>query len=108
MNDIADKLTELLNDPSGMERLKKTAEELFSRSDSGEANNVEADGSPLPDIDPSMLSALVKGLGSGSDSRSELLLALKPHLSADRQKRVDNAVRLLKLIPLLPMLKQFI
>ena len=43
---------------------------------------------------------------SGNDSRSGLLLALKPHLSDERQKRVDKAVKILKLVSLMPILKE--
>ena len=114
MNDIADKLTQLLNDPEGMERIKRAAESLLS-GDKKEETAAEPEPSfnmsdfNMPDIDPSMIATLISTLGSAQpDGRSELLLALKPHLSAERQKRVDNAVRILKLIPLLPLVKQFI
>ena len=40
------------------------------------------------------------------DDRTRLLLSLKPHLSQERQQRVDQAVKLLKLITLLPLIRE--
>ena len=50
----------------------------------------------------SVISRLKSG---GDDSRANLLLALKPHLSAPRREKVDTAIKLLKIIDLLPFLK---
>jgi hypothetical protein len=46
------------------------------------------------------------GAFSQSDKNSELLLALKPHLSAERQQKVDKAIKLLKLIAVWNMAKE--
>lgn len=39
-------------------------------------------------------------------SNIELLMALKPRLSAQRAKKVDDAVRVMQLIQFLPLLKE--
>ncbi len=104
MDNIADKLTELLNNPEGMEKIKKMADSLLSDSKTEEKN--ESSGF---DIDPSALMGVISALNhSAPDNRASLLLALKPHLSDERQHRVDSAVKLLKLASLLPLVKQFI
>lgn len=39
------------------------------------------------------------------DDRTQLLLALKPHLSPARRERVDQAVKILRILDILPLLK---
>lgn len=65
-------------------------------------------GLSLPDgFDPMKMIGLISALSSGGDDkRAGLLLALKPHLSKERQIRVDKAVKLLKIASLLPVLKE--
>lgn len=41
-----------------------------------------------------------------SDDRAQLLLALRPHLSEERRHRVDKAVKILKLVSLVPIFKE--
>ena len=113
MDDMAAKLTELLSDPQGMEKIKSVASSLFGGSTGGEqppGEQPQADvSSLLQNIDPGMISGLLSTLGNGAgDERVNLLVALRPHLSPKRQERVDNAVKLLKLMPLMPLVKQLI
>lgn len=42
----------------------------------------------------------------GSDKNSDLLCALKPHLSAKKQDKVDKAVKIMKLIAIFNVLKE--
>lgn len=42
---------------------------------------------------------------SQEDRNTDLLRALKPHFSPDRAKKVDDAIRILQLIRLLPLVK---
>lgn len=112
--DIADQVTSLLNSPDAMEKIRSVAAGLF--------------GGEEPSPPPSASPANSKGLataellqnaenmgnimrfvsllnGQASDRRVELLLALKPHLSEERGKKVDKAISILKLYSLLPILK---
>lgn len=108
-NNIANKLTELLNDPSGMERIKNIASSLFENGVSNQIEKNVESNSIIPDIDPLMIMNLISALNNKeNDNRANLLLALKPHLSEQRQERVDSAVKLLKLFSLLPLMKQII
>lgn len=65
---------------------------------------------PLGSIDMNMimnLQKMVGGLSGGAnDKNAALLLALKPHFSEKRQEKVDKALTLMKLVALLPMLKE--
>ncbi len=114
MDDISQKLAELLNDPESLNRVKEMAENILGKE------NKETEKSSIPqsdmgsifgniDIDPIQIGkimSVMSRLKSGQvDNRSNLLLALKPHLSEPRREKVDTAIKLLKLIDLLPLLK---
>ena len=102
MDDLSEKLSSLLNDPEGMERIKSMAQNLLGskteQSPSPEANDL--------DIDIGALSGILKKMkGAGSnDSRIALLLALKPNLSKEKQVKVDSAIKILRLLELAPLL----
>lgn len=62
---------------------------------------------PLPGLDMSALMGLQRAFSAFSaDKNTALLLALKPSLSPERQKKVDDAVRILQLLKLLPLIKE--
>lgn len=41
-----------------------------------------------------------------SDKNTQLLLALKPHLRPENRQKVDNALKLMKIMNILPILKE--
>ncbi len=52
------------------------------------------------------IAGLMSKLGNtGNDPRCQLISALKPMLSPEKRKRADEAVRIIKLIDILPVLK---
>lgn len=113
MEDMAGKISELLSDPDGMSKIMAVAESLFKSDDSKNPPTSEPDTAPsggfsLPDgFDITKIMGLMSAFNSHqNDRRSELLLALKPHLSSERRERVDKAVKLLKIVSLLPLLKE--
>ena len=64
-------------------------------------------GDFLKNIDVGMLMRVQQMLSdNGDDKNANLLLAIKPHLSDERQARVDNAIRMMKLTRLLPLIKE--
>lgn len=102
MDEINDKLSKILNDPDSMEKVRQMAESILGEEESA------ADDISLPDMDPAIISkiaGIVQKLNTGGDTRSALLLALKPLVSKRRQKKVDTAIKLLRLIDILPYLK---
>lgn len=115
MDDLNERLAELLNDPESMNRVRAMAENLLG----SQSQKKPSDSPPTPtadagsifggDIDPAMIGKIMSVLSrlknSSDDSRSNLLLALKPLLSAPRREKVDTAVKLLKLIDLLPLIR---
>ncbi len=114
MDDMAGKISELLSDPEGMKKIQAMASALFGKDEEAsdqqpkeETKELEG-GLSLPEgFDPLKLMNIFSALKNDkTDERATLLLALRPHLSAERQERVDKAVKLLKLASLLPLIKQ--
>lgn len=128
MDDLSGILSGILNSPEGIENLKKAAEALLSdkakerRGQSGDAiaeqlsdrsfescPDISLDQNGLPDISPSQLAGIIKVISTlksrGEDDRTKLLIALKPHLSPERRERVDQAVKFLKIIDIIPLIR---
>ncbi len=102
-----------------MQQLRSTAETLFSSmSQQKEEVREEAEpsrngrGSAAGDLgfDFESVSRIMKMMelmkNQPKDPRCELLLSLRPMLSSDRQRRVDDAVRIISLMSLLPLLNE--
>lgn len=107
-NELTERLSALLSDPGGLEQIKNMAAGLFGGG--GEAQKAQPEPqreeSPFGDIDIASVARIMGKLKSksGENEKTRLLLALKPHLSNERQKRVEKAVKILKLLELAPML----
>lgn len=127
-DDLMNKLNEVLNDEESMKQIKELASMLGADDSSdntnppfdiskilgGETqNNTESDNaklpaSPAPDIDIGKIMKL-KGMieASGkSDKNVALLLALKPLLKEEKQAKVDQVIKILRLLTMLPLLKE--
>ena len=100
MDDLAQLLDGLGEDD--LQSLRDTAASLFGTEPP--PKNPDADGG----IDPALLrkmTRLMHAMQSGQDERSALIRALKPYLSAPRQKRAEEAMQFLRLLDVLPMLQ---
>lgn len=101
MDDLSGKLQELLSDPESMQQISELAAMLQGGSepqgDTAAPSVPAASGGEL--FDPALLMKLSELFRTQNqpDNNAALLLALKPHLGAQRQLRVDKAVRLLRL-----------
>lgn len=110
MDDLSAKLTELLNDPESMNRVRQMAESILGESGEEAAAPVSA----VPDISnmlsgdelKSIMSVISRFKSSGDDSRVQLIAALRPHLSDERKTRADTAIKILKLLDILPLIKE--
>ena len=62
----------------------------------------------LPGIDIATLIKVQRALSTvdNDDKNIQLLRALRPHLTHQREERIDEAVRIMQLIHVLPMLKE--
>ena len=92
--DISDILSSL--SPDDINKLKETASSLLG------SQSATPEPSDAP-VASDLLSAF--GKLSADDERTALLRALRPLLSEQRQKKTDEAIKILRLMSLLPLLK---
>ena len=117
MDDVMGKIGELLSDEESVKQLSELAQMMMDDSASSaqensggetESEQVESSSSEsgFPDIGSLMkLTGLMSSM-SQNDKNAELLLALKPHLKEEKQKKIDKAVKLLKVIAIWNMAKE--
>lgn len=113
--EMAEQIAQILGDENAMNKIKQLADGLSTNDISGlagmlggAASGQQASGSEIGSLVPLMLSAVGGGGGgkSGSDPNVELIRALKPFLSPKRKKRANQAVKIMKLLEMLPLLQQ--
>ncbi len=68
--------------------------------------NDTANGMPNIDINMIMKIQQIFSSMNVSDKNSQLLVALKPHFSEQRSKKVDQAISMMRLFSMMPMLKE--
>lgn len=113
------KIGELLSDEESVKQLTDIARMLMSDSSSGTDDSIcdeessvsaEADSSGstdgVPDIGSLLKLTSLMSAFSQKDKNSELLLALRPHLNDEKQKKVDKAIKMLKLIAVLNIARE--
>ncbi|MBQ3161360.1 MAG: hypothetical protein IJC04_04460 [Oscillospiraceae bacterium] len=93
MDDITQKIQSLLNDEESMRQIQELAAMFSSGDGSSSAQESPSDGSS---INPMAIMQLI-GSMSVQDKNCDLLLALRGHLSPEKQQKIDKAVRLIKL-----------
>lgn len=107
MDDLTAKLSELLNDPESMNRVKQMAESILGENSQNSSSVSTENESPIGPNEMKMMMNLVgKFKSTANDSRTNLLTALKPHLSEPRQEKVETAIKILKVLELLPLIKE--
>ena len=113
MDDLTQKITSILNDPDSLETIKSIADSLMG--DEGNNSPKQQNNSPdlsqlFSSVTPDQLSGIMRVMNAFnskvSDDRAALLLALKPHLSEKRRQKVDKAVKLLKLVSVMPLVTE--
>ncbi len=119
MEDLFGKMQALLSDPESMQQISELAQMLQGEvNDTSAASCTEpqkpepADGASdcgggLP-FDPMLLLKLgeIWSSAQNHDENTALLLALRPHLKAERREKVDRAVKLLQLMSVFGSLKE--
>ena len=94
LDDIASLLASV--SPEQMEKIKGIASSLMPPQTDNENANTQL---------PSNVTAILQSFNS-SDDKTQLIRSLKPFLSPERQQRADEAMRLLKLMKILPLIGQ--
>ncbi len=107
INDILSNLTD-----EDMENLRAAAETFFSSQEEKTADNSHSDFS-MPDFasilgNAQMMAKIssIMGAMNKKDDRTRFIEALKPLLSERRRHKADEAMQMMKLFELLPMLTQ--
>ena len=115
-DDLSAKLGEILSSPEQMQQIQNLAAMLGLSPDTAAQGQNHVSAPPSSGdkedggLDPAMIAAITSAFSKmGSLSREDngvaLLLALKPLLGEQRQKRVDEATKMLKLARMLPLLQ---
>lgn len=77
----------------------------------GNGNNSETAADPFGGIDPQMIAKLIELMpllqSKGDDERTRLIAALKPLLSPQRRRKADEAIQLMRLMDMLPIIEKF-
>lgn len=120
MDDIMNKINKILSDPESIKQISELAQMFMSEAGNNNKNSNASDSNPdnsenSSDSDSGAFSGFdlgklmkiqeIIGAVSGKDKNAELLLALKPHLSPERQKKADKAIKLLKLLTVWNIIK---
>lgn len=117
MDDLMGKIQGILNDKESMEQLSQLAQ-MFSQPQSdvpqGGApqqniqNTGQSQGAQQQGIDMNKLLALqsVMARASQPDKNRDFLIALKPLLKEESQRKVDRLISLFRIMALLPALKE--
>lgn len=107
-DELEKKLNDFLSSPDSMEKLQGAMAALGISPD--------ALPTPTPPPPPSedglgdlsgllKLAPILSQLGQ-EDQNTTLLKALRPYLHGDREKRLDDSMKMMKLLKLLPLLQQ--
>lgn len=94
------RITDILKDEESLRQLSELVEMLKS-GDTGEVCGEQAapeNTGDMPDMELMMKLSGLAGAMNSSDKNTELLLALRPHLRVEKQRRLDKAVKMLKLL----------
>lgn len=120
MDDLSSMLNDLLKNPESMEKIKGLASMLGGGggSDSGPApppNPAPAvpavrDGRAPDGVDPDSLRMIMKLAPMLSKFRQEddstrLLRALRPFLNEEKGKKLDQAIRLMQIVRMIPFIR---
>ena len=115
MDDLQSKISQILSDPQALSELKGLGEQLGLNNTSFQQQQEKPKENnslfPVSGFSPDMLSMFSKIAPLMSDVSKEddtqrLLNALRPFLSDERKKKLDEANKLLKIMKLLPMVKE--
>lgn len=96
--------------PEDMAQLSEMAQQLFGGQASDPPPGPENSAPSFGGVDPELMGKLMKILPllqqGGDSERARLIQALKPLLSQSRRQKADEALRLLRLIEMIPLLGQ--
>lgn len=128
MEDLNEKLNRLLSSPEGMAKIRSTLSTLTKDNDSSDSLTgllgslsapaaattaapaatpaLSGGGEGMPDLAAlAKLAPLLSSVGKDNED-TRLLMALRPYLHGEREERLEDALRLLRMARLLPLLQE--
>ncbi|MBR3778612.1 MAG: hypothetical protein IKL13_02670 [Clostridia bacterium] len=114
MEDLSEKLTQLLSSPEGMSKIQSAMAALGGMMGGDEPAPAAAPDPPPPSapqmggIDTAAITRILPLLGQMNQENEDtrLLAALRPYLHGQRAQRLEESLRLLRLMKLLPLLQE--
>lgn len=105
MNELQDLLSSISDED--MKKITNIARSIMSDNTKSESDEKPKNQSnPLPFDDNTVNKILsVMGKINKEDNRTRLISDLKPLLSAERQKKADDAIKFLQMIDMVPLLR---
>ena len=106
MSDIQDKINQILSNPEALKQVQSLGEQLgLSKPEPPKPTVAKPDF-----LNDDMLKTITKLTPfmqsfKGNDDTTNLLNALRPFLSFEKQQRLDQAEKMIKFIKIIPMLK---
>lgn len=113
MPDIQEKINQILSNPEALRQVQSLGEQLGISAQKSSNNVPPAPSPPAQNSSPisgdmlktfTRLAPLMNSF-KGEDDATRLLHSLRPFLCRERQAKLDKAEKMLKLIRLMPLLK---
>ncbi len=102
MEDLSQKLSALLNDEESIRQLQELAE-MAGFTDSSQQQSPMGE---MPDMSKIMGLMSILNQAKADDNNICFLEALRPLLESERQSKVDKAVKILRILNILPALRE--
>ncbi len=114
MDDMMSVIQSAMQNPETMAQLNAIAQSLFSGDNQTQQNTALPDSIPSPptqntgDIDIQKLMSVASAIKNTNqkDTTIDFLFALKPFLKSEKQLKADRVIKLLRLLAILPILKE--
>ena len=106
MSDIQDQINQILSDPEAMQQVRSLGAKLGLDASPSAPSAPPQQSGDSGELTRALgtLAPLMKQASAG-DETAALLNALRPFLSEERALRLDQAQRLMKLMKLIPLIK---